>query len=214
MKRIYFGGTFNPIHIGHTRLALECQQQIGGKCIFVPCGDPSHKRRPTVSAAQRLAMVSLATNELNSCAVGQPFSVEAFEVERTQHSYTLTTLQYLRKSHPQSCLYWLMGMDSLVNLATWHEWQSLTEFANLLVVNRPGWSCPKRGAVARWLNDRLAAPSHEALHGKVVLLETTPLAISSSQLRQQCLQADTGKFLIPEAVRDYIATHGLYRRES
>ena len=213
--RVFFGGTFNPIHIGHARLALECQQQLAAPLAFVPCGDPPHKAPPDVTAAQRLAMVRLVVDELNT-VVDQPyFSVEPMEMELEQRSFTVVTLQNLRQRYPNVPLYWLIGMDSLVNLASWHRWQELTDWANLLVVNRPGWELPQAGAVAEWLKPRLEKAAKvrsqgSVAQGKVVLLQTTPLDIASSALRQQLCRADFGKFLLPESVRQYVAAHRLY----
>lgn len=215
MMRVFFGGTFNPIHIGHARLALECQQQLSVPLAFVPCGDPPHKARPDVTAAQRLAMVQLVVDELNA-VVDQPyFSVESVEVELDQQSFTIVTLQNLRQRYPNDALFWLIGMDSLVNLASWHRWQELTDWANLLVVNRPGWELPRTGAVAQWLAPRLEDAAElrsqgSVAQGKVVLLQTTPLDIASSALRQQLYGADFGKFLLPESVRQYVAAQRLY----
>lgn len=213
MKRIFFGGTFNPIHIGHTRLALESQQLLGAEFAFVPCGDPPHKA-PEIGSEQRMAMVALAVAELNAAVNGDHFSVEPMEVERRERSFTINTLQRLRNRYPDDSLFWLIGMDSLVNLASWHRWQELTDWANLLVVNRPNWQLPTSGMVADWLIGKQVPPDQPPSYGSVVLLETTPLAVASSDLRQQMQRADIGKFLIPESVRQYAYEQRLYFRDS
>lgn len=212
MKRIFFGGTFNPIHIGHTRLALECQQQLAAPLAFVPCGDPPHKSRPEVTAQQRLTMVSLAVDELNAAVKQECFSVEPLEMELDQRSFTLITLQNLRRRYPNDVLYWLIGMDSLATLAAWHRWQELTDWANLLVVNRPGWTLPEEGVIAEWMAGKLVTPEQADVHGNVVLLPSTPLDIASRILRQQLQKADFGKFLLPESVRQYVSAQGLYHQ--
>lgn len=209
MKRIFFGGTFNPVHIGHTRLALECQRQLGADLAFVPCGDPPHKV-PEVTPEQRMAMVELAVAELNAVVGGNHFSVEPIEMLCNERSFTINTLQRLRQSYPDDCLFWLIGMDSLVNIASWQRWRELTDWANMLVVNRPNWQLPTTGVVADWLADKQAGPDQTHRFGKVVLLETTPLAIASSVLRQQMQRADVGKFLVPEPVRQYVYEQRLY----
>lgn len=211
-RRIFFGGTFNPIHIGHTRVALECQQQLDADLVFVPCGDPPHKALPEVSASRRLAMVELAAAELNATMGEARFSVDALEVESQERSFTLNTLQRLRQRYPQGPLYWLIGMDSLVNLATWYRWQELTDWANILVVNRPGWQMPSAGVVFDWLASKQGQEPKD--HGHVVLADTTPLAIASSVLRQQLHKQDFGKFLLPESVRQYAYEQRLYHRDN
>lgn len=213
MKRIFFGGTFNPVHIGHTRLALECQEQLAAGFTFVPCGDPPHKV-PEVDAKRRLAMVNLAVAELNGVTSGRPFTVEPMEVERPERSFTINTLQRLRQRYPQDSLFWLIGMDSLVNLASWHHWQEMVRWANLLVANRPGWQLPSEGAVACWLSGKEAPLGHSHAAGKVTTIDTTPLAIASSTLRQQMQKADFGKFLIPEPVRQYAYEQRLYIKDN
>lgn len=212
MKRIFFGGTFNPIHIGHTRLALECQQQLVAPLAFVPCGDPPHKTRPEVTAQQRLTMVGLAVDELNAAVNQTCFSVEPLETEVDRRSFTLITLQILRHRYPNDTLYWLLGMDSLATLATWHRWQELTDWANLLVVNRPGWTLPAEGVVAQWLKGKLTSDEQAGLHGNVVVVDSTPLDIASRTLRKQLQKADFGKFLLPESVRQYVSAQGLYHQ--
>lgn len=209
-KRIYFGGTFNPIHIGHLRVALECQRQLDAEFSFVPCGDPPHKKSPEVAARQRLHMVKLAVAELNTAAGAESFFAEPMEVERSERSFTIKTVQSLRAAYPQDTLFWLIGMDSLVNFASWHRWRELVDFTNVLVVNRPGWQMPGHGVVGEWLQDKLVAPEAAPISGKVVMLETTPLAISSSNLRSQLHHADFAKFLIPESVRQYAYEQRLY----
>jgi nicotinate-nucleotide adenylyltransferase len=210
MKRVFFGGTFDPIHVGHTRLALECQQQLAAPLTFVPCGDPPHKELTFASASQRLAMVNLAVDELNETVGAQKFFVERMEIDHDQPSFTVTTLENLRRQHPNDSLFWLIGMDSLVHLASWHRWQELVTFANLLVVNRPGWSLPHEGVVADWLRDRFIEQDKVAHCGGVVILPTTLLDLASTSLRQQLRQPDLGKFLLPESVRQFVAEQGLY----
>jgi nicotinate-nucleotide adenylyltransferase len=207
---LYFGGTFNPVHVGHTRLALECHMHTGARVMFVPCGDPPLKSNPQIAVAHRLAMLDLAVAELNRLVPHPVFAVEPWETETSGPSYTFNTLQALRHRYPFGVLAWVIGMDSLVDLHLWHRWQELTDVANLLVINRPGWERPVDGPVAEWLAPRECPFELFSNSGGVAFLETTPLPISSSQLRRQLADALPGKYLIPDPVCEYIHRHQLY----
>lgn len=210
-RTLYLGGTFNPVHIGHTRLALECHLHTGAEVVFVPCADPPHKTAPVISSDHRLAMLRLAIEELNATVTGRPvFQLDLRELERGGHSYTVDTLSLLRQSQPHAVLVWVIGMDSLVNLNSWHRWRELTDFANLLVIDRPGWQKPVSGDVAEWLRERECAAEQFSVSGGVALLATTPVSVSSSELRRQLAQGMPAKYLVPEPVGDYIRAHQLY----
>lgn len=210
-RTLYLGGTFNPVHIGHTRLALECHLHTGAEVVFIPCADPPHKAPPDISLDHRLAMLRLAIDELNAAVIGDSvFKLDLCEVDRGGASYTVNTLQMLRQKQPHAVLVWVIGMDSLVNLNTWHCWRELTDFANLLVINRPGWQKPVTGEVAQWLQERECGAEQFGVKGGVAFLTTTPVSVSSSDLRRQLAQGMPGKYLVPEPVGDYIRDHRLY----
>lgn len=210
--KLFIGGTFNPIHIGHARLALECQAQTSASLVaFVPCCIPPHKASPDISQAARIDMVERTVDELNAQIPGRaPFTVEAYELEREEVSYTVTTLQALRARYPNDSLLWVIGMDSLVSLNRWHEWRHLTNFANLLVVNRPGWQKPQSGEVVEWLRGR-EKPLHQlGSRGGVAFIETTALDVHSSVIRKQVSTGHSAKFLVPDSVCRYIEDRRLY----
>ena len=219
--KLYLGGTFNPVHIGHTRLALECHLRTGAEVMFVPSGDPPHKTKPHVALDHRIAMLNLAVEELNLYVMEiaqeadvqstKPvFGVELWETEVPGPSYTLHTLRELRRRDPYAVLVWIIGMDSLVNLHQWHRWQELTDSANLLVINRPGWNRPRTGAVANWLSLRELPLEQLSASGGVAFLQTTALPLASSDIRWQLADGAPGKYLVPDPVCRYIHQHHLY----
>ena len=128
------GGTFDPIHYGHLTPAREAMQALGLEHIrLMPNHIPPHRPQPVASSEQRLAMVTLAASEFGG------FQVDDRELRRQSPSFTFDTLRQLRHELPDTPICFLIGMDSLLSLPTWHRWQELTDYAHLVVSVRPGW---------------------------------------------------------------------------
>lgn len=203
-----FGGTFDPIHYGHLRMALEFQQRLGfSEMRLLPCHLPPHREAPGRSSADRAAMVRLAVAECPQ------LTVDERELQRNQPSYTVDTLAELRAELGEEVsLCWCVGMDSLVTLNHWHRWRELLDYAHLVVAGRPGWCPPQQGEVAQWLrqHQRDSASLHQASHGSVVLVEQTMLDISATALRRMLTAGESPQFLLPEPVRYYIEQHHLF----
>lgn len=208
-----FGGTFDPVHFGHLRLAEESIGHLGlGGVRWIPAGQPPHRGVPQVTAAQRLAMVSLAT-------AGNPrFTVDAGEVEATAPSYTVHTLQRLRQElGAGQPLVLLVGADAFAGLPTWHCWRDILALAHIAVSHRPGFpvaagSLPALLAGefnARRLTDLEQLKATAA--GGIVTFAMTQLAISATQIRKLLVNRLSARYLLPDAVLDYIQTHSLYR---
>lgn len=208
-----FGGTFNPVHIGHLRSCVELRECLGLEQIhLIPSARPPHRQAPEVTAEHRLAMLDLAIGE-------EPGLIaDDRELRREGLSYTVDTLQELRQElGGDTSLSMCIGMDSLVNLASWHRWRDLTDFAHLVVVARPGWQTPDAGPVAEWLRDKLlndteclkAEPS-----GRVLVREMTLLPISSTEVRSDLAAGRSVRYLVPDPVLDYIHQHRLYLSKS
>ena len=204
-----FGGTFNPVHYGHLRSALELVEHLQLEHFrLMPCAVPPHRADPGVSAVHRAAMVALAVAD-------EPgLSCDDRELRRTGASYTIDSLIELRnelgRGHSLSLV---MGCDALQGLATWHRWQELLDWAHVVVIARPGWELPLDGPVAHWLGQhRMTDPGklRRRANGGILVEELRPLEISSTEIRKLLAQGRSPRYLLPQAVLDYIQTHNLY----
>ncbi|NHC06519.1 nicotinate-nucleotide adenylyltransferase [Azonexus fungiphilus] len=208
-----FGGTFDPVHYGHLRLAEEAIAQLGLAGVrWIPAGNPPHRGAPQVTAAQRLAMVSRST------ADNPRFSVDPAEVEAAAPSYTVLTLERLRAElGPAQPLVLLVGADAFAGLAGWHRWPEILDLAHVAVSHRPGFpveaaSLPTALADA-FRQRRLADVGglRAAPGGGIVTFEMTQLAISATQIRKLLANGLSARYLLPDGVLDYISSHSLYR---
>lgn len=205
-----FGGTFDPVHYGHLRLAEELADALNlAEVRFIPAGQPPHRTVPRTPADHRLEMARLAI-------AGNPrFKLDEREVRQARASYTVDTLTALREElGPQQPLWLLMGADAFLGLPTWKEWTHLFELAHIAVAHRPGY----RLAQSDTLNDELrqellrrqvsGAPNTPA--GCVLLKPITQLDIAATAIRA-CLQCGrSARYLIPDSVLDYIQKNHLY----
>lgn len=195
-----FGGTFNPIHNGHIHIAHAFMQQIHlDNLIFIPAGEPYHKKSTEVSALQRLAMVKLATAEFPY------FSVSDCDITRQGNTYTFDTIKIFKKKFPHSQLWWLLGSDSLEKLHTWYRWQDLVQYIHIAVAMRAGHSLKN-------ISKQLYTWLHESLdNGRVVILQTPLLDISSTTVRQMAQMQENIDQFVPIQVVNYIKQNNLYR---
>lgn len=207
-----FGGTFDPIHFGHLRLAEEAAEHLGlGGILWIPAGQPPHRGVPRVTSRQRLDMVRLAI------ADNSRFCLDAAEVEAMQPSYTVPTLERLRGIHGRErSLVLLVGADAFAGLPNWHRWRELFDLAHIAVAHRPGFPV-KPGSLpaelAREFGQRLgeAARLRQQPAGGMATFAMTQLAISATQIRQLLVNGHSPRYLLPAAVLDYIQSHHLYR---
>ena len=208
-----FGGTFDPIHFGHLRLAEEAIDHLGLAGVrWIPAGQPPHRGTPQVTARQRLEMV------LRSTGKNARFSVDPAEVEAAAPSYTVHTLERLRRElGVQVPLVLLVGADAIAGLAGWHRWRDLLALTHIAISHRPGFpveaaSLPPELAsefVARRLADPAALRRQPA--GAIVTFAMTQLAISATQIRKLLANGVSARYLLPDAVLDYIDLHQLYK---
>ena len=208
-----FGGTFDPVHFGHLRLAEEAMIHLGlGGVRWIPAGQPPHRGLPGVTAAQRLDMVRLAT------ADNPRFSVDAAEVDSAAPSYTVVTLERLRRElGPDQPLVLMVGADAFHGFPTWHRWRDIFELAHVAVSHRPGFpidpSGLSEGLLAEFARRRQVASEglQAAPAGSITTFAMTQLAISATQIRKLLANGLSARYLLPDVILDYIRAHSLYR---
>jgi len=211
-----FGGTFDPVHIGHLRTAVELREHLGlDELRLMPSARPPHREQPGVSAEHRLAMLQLAIGK-GTLAAG--LLADDRELRREGLSYTVETLAQLRgELGGDVALCLCIGMDSLVNLHTWQRWQALSDYAHIVVAARPGWHLPETGPVAQWLAGRCTDDPKllsKSPSGRVLVEAMTLLPVSATQIREDLATGSSVRYLVPDAVIQYIHQHGLYKQES
>lgn len=209
------GGTFDPIHYGHLRLADDVRTALAlPEVRLIPAGDPPHRGRPHASADDRLAMLDLACRELPA------LSVDPREIRRGGKSYTVLTLEELRAENSTRPLLWIIGADALLGLPQWHRWRELFDLAHLVVAERPGVALDPAlppALVPEW-NARVASDStllRRTPFGAIYRQRVTPHPISASAIRAAIAHGaddlDAIRGLLPDSVLAYIERNGLYR---
>lgn len=211
------GGTFDPVHLGHLRLAEELGEALGvDEVRLMPAGLPPHRHAPRASAHHRLAMVQLAI-------AGNPrLRADDHEVAHPGPSYMVDTLTHLRDELGGGTpLILFLGADAFQGLPTWHRWRELFRLAHLAVAHRPGFS-PTRWEdtlaaelLTEWHSRRAEQPAAlwASQAGHVWLHPITQMDISASRIRNLAGQAASIRYLVPDPVLDYIERHQLYRQE-
>ncbi len=207
------GGTFDPIHFGHLRLAQELADALGLERVrFIPTGTPPHRNSPRVSGTHRLDMVRIAI-------AGNPvFEADDREIRRKGISYSYDTLTELRDELGERPLCLLMGADAFAALATWHRWQELFDLAHVVIAHRPGFRlqglkaalpAPLRKIYLRRLAGAPGMPLANA--GSILTREITALDISATHIRAMLAQGSSPRYLVPDAILEYIDQNHLYK---
>lgn len=202
------GGTFDPVHYGHLRPALEVMEALSpAEVVFVPNATPPHRETPGCSSTERLHM-------LRTAVAGQSgFYVDTRELEREGPSWTVDTLASLREEHATRSLCLMLGTDAFAGLPGWHRWRELLSLAHLVVMQRPGWTVPDTPELEQLLA-RCRARTIDELHaqpaGRIWLQDVTALDISATRIRSLAAQGRDLRYLLPDSVRDIICKEGFY----
>ncbi|MDA7746209.1 nicotinate-nucleotide adenylyltransferase [Psychromonas sp.] len=206
----FLGGTFDPIHFGHLRPALEIQQALNLQALYLmPNYIAPHKSTSLATTAQRIDMVKLAIQETPN------LQIDTRELHRETPSYTIDTLKLLREQHPNTPICFIMGMDSLIQFDTWYQYQDILTYCHLVISHRPGWAPTFNEIVSSLLTQhQIDDPAllHQQLAGKIYFQSTSQLDISSSSIRALLSENKSINFLTPSAVCAYINQHQCYRQ--
>ena len=192
------GGTFDPVHNAHLAIAATAMQTLGlDKILWIPTGKPGYRKPPVASVYDRLAMLALAIK-------GEPdYEIDRRELEANASPYTVDTLTELRERHPEDDLIFIAGGDMAASLPTWREPERVLELAAFAVAERRG--AVREDVVERW-RSLGTGPPREPL-----FLDMPRVDVSSSEVRRRVREGRPVRYLVPDAVAEYIASRGLYR---
>ena len=206
MRRIgLLGGTFDPVHFGHLRPAVEVRAALDlDELRLLPCRVSPLRDEPAAAPEHRLAMLRLALE-------GQEdLRLDARELEREPPSYTVDTLAAVRAEEPEARLFFVLGADAFADFDRWHRWDGILELAHLVVTRRPGASLE----VPAGLAERVSEDPRDlarAASGRVLVQPVTQLDISATAIRRLAATGGDLRYLMPEAARQYLQRHQLYR---
>jgi nicotinate-nucleotide adenylyltransferase len=199
------GGTFDPVHYGHLRPALEVREIFGLTEIrLLPSAQPPHREQPVAPAPIRARMLELAIKN-------QPgFVIDTRELDRVGRSYMIDTLKSFRQEFPEQPLILFVGADAFKNLTGWHCWQQLFDYAHIVVMMRPGVQLQELDGYFAAKKANVISEITQAPAGKLFFQPVTQLEISATAIRKMIAEKRNPGFLLPDAVIEYIKQHKLY----
>lgn len=209
-----FGGTFDPIHNGHLRMAVELLETLQLQQLrLLPCYQPVHRDMPGASAEQRLHMLQLA---IQDCP--ETMCIDTREITRQGPSYMYDTLKSIRQEQPNVPLALIMGSDAFLGLPRWYRWQALLQLCHIIVMHRPGWQLQQqlpelKQYVAQHQTEQLADLQQQPC-GCLYFTAVTQLEISATEIRKRLQQAQNCQFLLPQQVIDYLIKQRIYHKKS
>jgi nicotinate-nucleotide adenylyltransferase len=196
MRLGLYGGTFDPVHLGHLILAEQCREACGlDRVWLIVAGSPPHKTGDRTPVGHRLEMVRIAI------AGHSAFAASDIEAKRPGPHYSVETLEAIRRDHPDDELFFLIGTDSLADLPTWREPERIARLATIVVVNRPGIEEV----------DPARLPDFGPGSFPLAWVSIPPVGIASSDLRRRLAEGRSIRYMVPRGVEAYIEAHGLYR---
>lgn len=211
-----FGGTFDPVHFGHLRPALEVKQALGLREMrLIPAFQPPHREPPKANPGQRLTMLRAAVGSESDLLV------DSCEMKREGESFMVDTLTALREELGDESLCLVLGTDAFLQLGSWRQWEMVPQLAHIVVTHRPGWKIDIDKANAEiqqlWherhitgLKGKEFAELERHPAGKIVSLAVTALDISATKIRALIAAGDNPRYLVPDPVWNLIRMHGLY----
>ncbi|MCA8967427.1 MAG: nicotinate-nucleotide adenylyltransferase [Planctomycetes bacterium] len=202
------GGTFDPVHCGHLRMALEARDRFGlDEVVLMPAGAPRLRDPPRADGGARLRWLRKAVDGVDG------LTVDDRELHRTGPTSTVDTLRELRRERPDDRLVLILGADAFARLARWTEWQAIPALAHLLVVRRPGARLPRRGPVAELVAERRGDEPRllrRRRAGLVMVADLPLLDISATRVRDLLRSGRDARFLVPDAVLHMLISSGAY----
>jgi nicotinate-nucleotide adenylyltransferase len=203
------GGSFDPVHIGHLRVAIEARDHLQvDQLRLIPCGQPPHRDKSIATAAQRLHMLELAV------ADEQALMVDDREIRKNRLSYSVDTLTDLRAESGQQPICLIIGADAYQQLNTWHQWKRLFDLAHLVVVQRPGYTITTSSNVAEYTAQRSTENPEQLTKqsaGSVYFLQIPALEISSTRIRTLVSEGKSIRYLVPDSVNRWMQQHRVYQ---
>jgi len=207
--RVIFGGTFDPVHFAHLSILNDIKSELQASYLhLVPCFQPVHRHQPGASVEQRLDMLKLATDNK------QDYIIDTREIQRQGPSYMLDTLISFRQEYPCDSLCLLIGRDSWLQFTTWHRWQQFSDYAHIIVADRPGCNELEVDSLHLWSKDKLISNPEQlkqSCYGKIWLTRVAYMPNSATQIRQRIMRGESLQGLTPEPVIRYIEQNAIYQ---
>lgn len=211
LKKIgILGGTFDPIHYGHIKPAINNAKALSlDSCILLPANIPPHKASTSATSIQRKAMVELVCQEYPL------FTIDERELNKNSTSYTIESLKDIHQEHDNAQIFFIIGMDSLITFSTWHQWQDILNYCHLLVNVRPGFELSELSqSCYQYMSPFFVSDINEVASekaGKIIFQQQVELAISSTELRQEIAKGKFNNPLLPQTIAHYIQQNKLYQ---